>query len=90
VFTFLTLKELYESKFIFKPLFSNRSVSYNSIFDFSKSSNNKRISKGLKVDAGKDRRDKPISLFEGDTFYTKVATNDSDGDVFVFDDLLML
>ena len=46
---------------------------------------NKRIDKGLKVDAGKDRGNKPISLFEGDTFYTKVATNDSDGDVFVFE-----
>lgn len=50
-----------------------------------KISDNKRINKGLKVDAGKDRGDKPISLFEGDTFYTKVAAKDSDGDVFVFE-----
>jgi len=50
-----------------------------------KTPNKKRISRALKVDAGKDRGDKPISLFEGDTFYTKVATNDSDGDVFVFE-----
>jgi mannose-6-phosphate isomerase-like protein (cupin superfamily) len=47
--------------------------------------NGKRIKRGLKVDAGRDRGGKPISLFEGDTFYTKVATNDSDGDVFVFE-----
>lgn len=45
----------------------------------------KNTDKGIKVDAGKDRFDKPISLFEGDTFYTKVATNDSDGSVFVFE-----
>jgi mannose-6-phosphate isomerase-like protein (cupin superfamily) len=50
-----------------------------------KITSSKRIGKGLKVDAGKDRGGKPISLFDGDTFYTKVATNDSDGDVFVFE-----
>ena len=50
-----------------------------------KISHHKRIGKGLKVDAGKDRSGKPISLFDGDTFYTKVATNDSDGDVYVFE-----
>ncbi|KAA9038373.1 cupin domain-containing protein [Ginsengibacter hankyongi] len=45
----------------------------------------KRVGKGFKVDAGKDRFDKSISLFEGDTFYTKVATEDTDGDIFVFE-----
>lgn len=45
----------------------------------------RRVTKGLKIDAGKDRHGKPISLFEGDTFHTKVATADSDGDVFVFE-----
>src|SRR5882757_785389 len=45
----------------------------------------KRVDKGMKVEAGKDRFDKPISLFEGDTFYTKVSTADSDGDVYVFE-----
>lgn len=45
----------------------------------------KRIDKGLRVAAGKDRFDKPISLFEGDTFYTKVSTKDTDGDVYVFE-----
>lgn len=45
----------------------------------------KRVDKGIKVDAGKDRFAKPVSLFEGDTFYTKVSTADTDGDVFVFE-----
>jgi mannose-6-phosphate isomerase-like protein (cupin superfamily) len=45
----------------------------------------KRINKGIKVDSGKDRFDKPISLFEGDTFTTKVSTADTDGDVYVFE-----
>ena len=45
----------------------------------------KRVDKAIKVDSGKDRFDKPISLFEGDTFYTKVSTADTDGDVFVFE-----
>ncbi len=49
--------------------------------------NDKRVGKGLRVDAGKDRHDRPITLFEGDTFYTKVATNDSDGDVFLFESI---
>ncbi len=45
----------------------------------------KRVGKAIKVESGKDRFDKPISLFEGDTFYTKVSTADTDGDVFVFE-----
>lgn len=45
----------------------------------------KRVDKGFKVDVGKDRFGKPISLFEGDTFYTKVSTADTDGDVYVFE-----
>jgi len=45
----------------------------------------KRVAKGIKVDSGKDRFDKSISLFEGDTFYTKVSTADTDGDVYVFE-----
>lgn len=47
--------------------------------------NKKRVDKGFKVDAGKDRMDKPLSLFEGDTFYTKVSTTDSDGDIYAFE-----
>ncbi|MHA4810454.1 cupin domain-containing protein [Flavitalea flava] len=45
----------------------------------------KRGDKGIKVDSGKDRFGKPISLFEGDTFYTKVSTTDTDGDAYVFE-----
>ena len=45
----------------------------------------KRISKGIRVSAGKDRFHKPISLFEGDTFYTKVSTKDTDGDLYIFE-----
>jgi mannose-6-phosphate isomerase-like protein (cupin superfamily) len=45
----------------------------------------RRIGKGLKVNAGKDRFGKSISLFEGDTFYTKVSSADTDGDVYVFE-----
>src|SRR4051812_43209135 len=44
-----------------------------------------REDKGFKVDAGKDRLGKAISLFEGDTFTSKVSTNDSDGDIYVFE-----
>ena len=50
-----------------------------------KTSNRKRVDKGFKVDAGKDRFEKPITLFEGDKFYTKVATNDTDGDLYVYE-----
>lgn len=44
-----------------------------------------RDNKGFKVDAGKDRFDKSISLFEGDVFSSKVSTRDTDGDMFVFE-----
>ena len=44
-----------------------------------------RVDKGIKVLSGEDRFGKAISLFEGDTFYTKVSTSDTDGDVFVFE-----
>ena len=48
--------------------------------------NNKaRLDKGLKVDAGKDRFNEPITLFEGDTFYTKVSSKDSNGDIYIFE-----
>lgn len=45
----------------------------------------RRIDKGVKVDAGKDRFDKPIDLFEGDKFYTKVSAKDTDGDWYIFE-----
>ncbi|OKS89226.1 cupin domain-containing protein [Mucilaginibacter polytrichastri] len=44
-----------------------------------------RVNAGFMVDAGKSRTDKPISLFEGDTFITKVATKDTDGDIYVYE-----
>lgn len=46
-----------------------------------------RVGKGFKVDAGKDRSDKPISLLEGDTFMTKVGTRDTDGDIYMFESI---
>ena len=44
-----------------------------------------RDDNGFKVDAGTDRFDKGISLFEGDTFYCKVSTKDTNGDMYVFE-----
>ncbi|MBS0028277.1 cupin domain-containing protein [Chitinophaga sp. 22321] len=41
--------------------------------------------KGFKVDAGKDRFNKSISPFDGDIFYTKVSTADTDGGMYVFE-----
>ena len=40
---------------------------------------------GYKTDAGTDRNQKPINLFDGDTFYTKVSSKDSDGDLYIFE-----
>lgn len=50
-----------------------------------KSASNLREKKGFKVDSGKDRNNKSISLFEGDTFDCKVSSIDSDGDIYVFE-----
>lgn len=44
-----------------------------------------RVNTGFKVDQGKDRFDKSISLLEGDTFFTKIATQDTGGDMFLFE-----
>jgi mannose-6-phosphate isomerase-like protein (cupin superfamily) len=55
---------------------------FNSI---AKTVSRKRDDKGFKVDAGKDRFDKSISPFEGDNFYTKVSTKDTDGDMYMFE-----
>jgi mannose-6-phosphate isomerase-like protein (cupin superfamily) len=44
-----------------------------------------REKKGYKICAGADRVQKPMHLFEGDTFYTKVATADTDGDMYVYE-----
>jgi mannose-6-phosphate isomerase-like protein (cupin superfamily) len=45
----------------------------------------KRNPKAFKVDSGKDRFGKSISLFEGDTFSCKVSTEDTDGDIYMFE-----
>lgn len=44
-----------------------------------------RDKKPFKVEAGKDRFEKSITLFEGDTFYTKVSTKDTDGDLYIYE-----
>ena len=45
----------------------------------------KRVDKGIKVDAGNDRFGESISLLEGDKFYCKVSTSDTDGDLYIFE-----
>jgi mannose-6-phosphate isomerase-like protein (cupin superfamily) len=45
----------------------------------------KRIDKGVFVGAGKDRFEKPLSLFDGDIFYTKIPSSDTDGDLYIFE-----
>lgn len=52
---------------------------------FAKLKQEKRNNKAFKVDAGKDRFAKAITLFEGDTFYTKVSTKDTDGDLYIYE-----
>lgn len=44
-----------------------------------------RVKSGFMVDAAKSRSGKPITLLEGDTFITKVATADTDGDIYVYE-----
>lgn len=45
----------------------------------------RRIDKAVKVEAEKDRFDDSITLFEGDTFYSKVSTKDTNGDMYIFE-----
>ncbi|RYY55762.1 MAG: cupin domain-containing protein [Chitinophagaceae bacterium] len=40
---------------------------------------------GFKIASGKDRAGLPLSLMEGDTFYTKVAGTDTDNDLYIFE-----
>jgi len=40
---------------------------------------------GFLVGAGKDRFDKPITLLQGDTFFTKISSVDTNGDLFVYE-----
>lgn len=44
-----------------------------------------RTAKGFTVKAAQDRTNQPLSLFEGDTFLTKIGTTDTDGDLYVFE-----
>ena len=44
-----------------------------------------RSGKGFAVYRDKDRFDKSITLLEGDTFFTKVASKDTNGDLYVFE-----
>jgi mannose-6-phosphate isomerase-like protein (cupin superfamily) len=67
-----------------KFIFSSVAIAATPVTVFAKW-NQKRIGKGLKVDAGKDRSDKPITLFEGDTFFTKVASVDTDNDLYIWE-----
>lgn len=44
-----------------------------------------RDGNGFLVSAGKDRFDKPITLLQGDTFFTKISTKDTNGDLYVYE-----
>lgn len=44
-----------------------------------------RVDKGFKVDAGKDRFNESISLLEGDTFYTKISSKDTNNDIYIYE-----
>ena len=44
-----------------------------------------RTTEGFVVGRGKARTGNGISLFEGDTFYTKVSTKDTNGDIYMFE-----
>ena len=50
-----------------------------------KSYGKNRKKTGFKIAAGEDRFQKPINLFEGDTFYAKVSTKDTDGDLYIYE-----
>lgn len=55
-----------------------------------KAADRKRYNKGFKVDAGKDRFGRNIRPFDGDTFFTKVSSKDTDGDLYVFESTRVL
>src|ERR1700712_4868692 len=46
-----------------------------------------RVGGPFMVEAGKTRFDKPIKLFEDDSFFTKVSTKDTDGDLYVYESI---
>ena len=45
----------------------------------------KRLEKGFLVSNGRDRFNKSISLLEGDTFFTKISSKDTNGDLYTFE-----
>ncbi len=61
------------------------SIFSSSLTSYARLKARNRDAKGFKVDAGKDRFDKSISPFDGDRFYCKVSTKDTDGDMFIFE-----
>jgi mannose-6-phosphate isomerase-like protein (cupin superfamily) len=44
-----------------------------------------RVEKGVMVRAGKDRFGKSLAPFVGDEFFCKVSTQDTDGDLYIFE-----
>lgn len=44
-----------------------------------------RVGKGFMVPAARDRANQPMALFDGDTFWTKIAAADTEGDLYVFE-----
>lgn len=48
-----------------------------------------RSKKGFMVANGEDRYGKPLSPFTGDKFYCKVSTEDTGGDLYIFDSTRM-
>lgn len=52
---------------------------------YAASGRRRRIEKGFKVDAGEDRFGERLTPFDGDSFFTKVSTKDTDGDLYVFE-----
>jgi len=83
-------KNLKKTKFMKRSTFLKSGLAIGIFFSTSFNAHTRpkarnREDKGFKVDAGKDRFDKSISPFDGDTFYCKVSTRDTDGDMFIFE-----
>lgn len=57
----------------------------NPVTSAAKHLSGKRTGKGFMVAAGKDRNDHSITLMEGDTFFTKIGTADTNGDMYLFE-----
>lgn len=46
-----------------------------------------RPTKGIRVESGQDRFGKSISLLQGDTFFCKVSSMDTNGDLYIFESI---